>query len=228
VDSAEDRINISKFLIIPDGHRRFAEQNDINCESGYLRGAERAVNLITKCSQNTTVSHLAFYFLTAKNFEERDCANLDSVFSAMDAFANKLDSFAENLTIIYRGSLKRLPHATQRRYERLLHKSSALRHERHEKMTLELLIDYDGAQELFTLTTEQMQYQMDHPYEIVIRTGGAFRLSGAPPLECHGADMFSLPIMFPQLSYDDILSIIIAYRTEKRRRKNLLIQAIGE
>lgn len=225
MNSAEDKINVGKLLIIPDGNRRFAEQNEIDCESVYLGGAKKAVDLIIQCSRNATVSHLALYPLASKNFEERDCVNLNSVFSAMDAFANKLTPFAENLNIKYRGSLKRLPNTTQLCYERLLHKSSITK---CEAMTLELLIDYDGAQELFTLTSEQMQFQMDHPYEIIIRTGGALRLSGAPPLECYGADMFSLPIMFPQLNYDDIVTTIIAYRAEIKRRRNISIRAIGD
>ena len=217
----QDRVNIGKLLIIPDGHRRYAEQNSINCESAYVQGAKRAAELTKICLQNATASHLAFYPLAAKNFEERNCANLELVFSAMNAFADRLDSVADKLAIRYRGSLRRLPHATQCCYEKLLQKSSS---STHGKMILELLVDYDGVQELFTLTPEQMQWQIAHPYEIIIRTGGAFRLSGAPPLECHGADMFSFPFMFPELKYEDIVTAIVAYWTDATRRRNDLKQ----
>lgn len=217
MNCTEYRINIGKLLIIPDGHRRYAEQNSISYEAAYIQGAERAADLTERCLLNATVSHLSFYPLAAKNFEERNHANLESVFSAMNFFANRLYSFAEELVIKYRGSLQRLPHATQRCYEKLLKRSSS---SKHGTMILELLIDYDGVQELFTLTPEQMQWQIAHPYEVIIRTGGALRLSGAPPLECHGADMFSLPVMFPQLQYEDIVTTIAAYRTEEKRRRN--------
>ncbi len=84
-----------------------------------------------------------------------------------------------------------------------------------------MLIDYDGIENLKSLNKNQVEKMLNKPFEIIIRTGGAFRLSGAPSLECLNADMFSLPATFPEITYDDIKNTILSYLGEKERRYKL-------
>jgi hypothetical protein len=46
------------------------------------------------------------------------------------------------------------------------------------------------------MSPEEVNAALNRPFDIVVRTGGAFRLSGAPIIECSSADMFSATIRF--------------------------------
>jgi len=208
-------ILIKKVLIIPDGHRRYANLHSIDYESSYILGAETAAELVKECLYSKTVTHLAFFPLASKNFKERNCSNLSFIFSALKKFIVSVEPvLGNNINIKYRGSLNRLPKDEKKMIEKLV-KNKCCKNE--PQMTLELLIDYDGAEELRNLSSIEIEKKLSFPFDIVVRTGGSFRLSGSP-VECLEADMFCLDVMFPDIRFNHLLKIFNKYNDDKDRR----------
>lgn len=213
-----ERLYLNKILIIPDGHRRYAHKHKIPYKKAYLKGAETAIKVVQSCLLHQIVGHLTLFPLAKKNFIERDPETMSIIMEALKLFIDEMRKHTKDeIQFNYRGSLNRLPNEISESINDLIYKT-----EKNKKgMRLELLIDYDGIENLKSLNKNQVEKILNKPFEIIIRTGGAFRLSGAPSLECLNADMFSLPATFPEITYDDIKNTILSYLGEKERRYKL-------
>jgi undecaprenyl pyrophosphate synthase len=213
----------SRILVIPDGHRRYAHKTGIGYKEAYILGAMVAANVACEVASNRLVPHLTFFPLATKNFEERDEETLAFIFTAINTFLDTIARSSADLQLSIRGQLTRLPPSLANRLRTLCRNPTS---DGAPHMELQLLIDYDGHRELADMTKNEMNTALAHPFDIVIRTGGAFRLSGAPVLECSSADMFSLPMTFPEFTFRDLDGVVQNFIADKKRR--LLLRSSHE
>ncbi len=206
-----------RILLIPDGHRRYAERAHCTYGLACRRGAEAAANIVRDATSHPLVDDLSLFVLASKNFTERSRDSLDLISVALEHF---LDIVAHtclaDLHLTVRGSLVRLPENLRRRLERVC---SA--HTPSPKLGLELLVDYDGFSELHALTTNAIEAASARAYDLIIRTGGAFRLSGAPPVESYSADMYPISVPFPELTFAHLQACIDNCLADAARRERL-------
>ena len=208
----------SRILVIPDGHRRYAHKNEISYREAYRLGALVAAEVACKAAATHLVPHLTFYPLATKNFNERDEATIAVIFNALGTFLDAIKAKAPNIHLSHRGRLTRLPPALAERLTTFAENSQP---RGLNTIEVQLLIDYDGHAELAQMSKTDMDAALARPFDIVVRTGGAFRLSGAPVLECSSADMFSLPMMFPEFTYEDLDHVVRRFVDDKKRRLHL-------
>ena len=210
---------IDKLLLIPDGHRRYAEQHALPLTTAYELGGQTASRIVERALGESMARVLTLYPLAKKNFSERSQSSLQAICKALDTFLTRITPLTEEgMAVRYRGSLRRLPRQTRAQVEQLAMHGSVLRDHR---MVLELLIDYSGAEEIQNIPRKDFRSLLDDSFTIVVRTGGHFRLSDAPPLECLGAEFVALPMMFPELEYEHLHQVIDSVRGEKKRREVL-------
>lgn len=205
----------SRILVIPDGHRRYAHKTGISYQDAYHLGALVAAQVASEVAATHLVPHLTLFPLATKNFDDRDQRNLMVIFTAIDDFLDAIAASSQRMRLSVRGSLRRLPTPLA---ERLITMTSAIAEAADGSMDLQLLVDYDGQAEFASMPRDQIFAALANPYDIVIRTGGAFRLSGAPLIESSAADMFALPMTFPEFRYKDIVDVVHRFVSDKERR----------
>ena len=212
----EDRgVRPSRILVIPDGHRRYAQKTGLSYRDAYHLGAIVAAKVASEVAAAHLVPHLTLFPLTTKNFDERDRLTLMVIFAAIGDFLDAIVASSQKMRLSVRGSLQRIPRQLADRLIALANASGGIG---EGNVELQLLVDYDGQADLESMTRAQMVAALAQPYDIVVRTGGAFRLSGAPILESSSADMFALPMTFPEFTYEDLVGVVRRFVADKRRR----------
>lgn len=209
---------MSKILLIPDGHRRYAEKVGIDLSAAYQLGATTAGDIVQGCLEKRLVSHLAIFALASKNFHDRAKSSLRAIIKSLDLFLDRVTPLTSSgLAVTYRGDLQRLPQATADAISQL----TAQVYHVPPSLLLELLIDYCGEDDLLCQDVNLIRRKLAEPFDVIVRTGGNFRLSGAPPFECYNSEMVSLPCMFPEMRLSDLSNALIRVEQDRQRRATL-------
>lgn len=211
-------------LIIPDGHRRYALDNEISYRDAYLLGARKVVELVDHLIRRPALEQVSVFLLACKNFEERKRSNLENILFAVKSCVTGLSELSSQRSFAIRsfGRKDRLP--IDLREQLLALSANPPRFARR----VNLLIDYSGLWELANLVTAQ-SWTVDRfleatefdPVDIVIRSGKAFRLSDAPVLATKQANMVLIPKLFPAVTTTDVDHALLQYEEEARERAEI-------
>lgn len=222
------RRNIPKHIAITmDGNRRWARQNKLPEIWGHRRGIEALIEIV-EAAVTLGVSYITVYTLSSENFQNRSKEEIGELLKLIGEGLSKhlprLKKYGVRLEFI--GDVSRFPKATQI----LLAKAKAdLSGGRNGLLTIAL--NYGGRQEIvraatrlrekklaFTeknFTEELFTSGMPDP-DILIRTGGARRLSNFLLWQLSYTELYFTDTLWPDFSRKELQKSIKFFQSAKK------------
>ena len=213
--------------IIMDGNRRWATAQSREAIHGHKAGAKALINLCKSIKGNYNIQNLTVYAFSAENLS-RESQELNNLFSLLDEY---LDSDIktlqkENINVNIFGDFSIFKHQTQNKIAKI---NNA--HIQSCSYTLNIALNYGGRQELINAfknisknvqevsqeTISQNLYIPSMPdVELIIRTGGAQRLSNFLPWQTIYAELYFTHTLWPNFTEEDFKKAIEFYNSQQR------------
>ncbi len=217
--------------IIMDGNRRWArDEQKKNVTEGHRFGANRLEEIVEECGE-LGIKYLTVYTFSTENFQ-RSATELKMLFDLFVDFAvsksAKLKKKGVRVKIL--GKLDMFPKMVKKAIEDLL---SATKE--GENMVLSLCFGYGGRQEILDackgivkdgLKTDEITEENFGKYlytagmpdvDLMIRTGGAMRVSNFLPWQLSYAEMFFVDKYWPDFSRDELHKVLEEFEERERR-----------
>ena len=220
--------------IIMDGNGRWAKQQAQERVFGHQHGVE-AVRRVIEAAAEAGVKYLTLYTFSTENWN-RPKAEVDALMSLLvSAVHNELESLKKNQVRLKAiGDLSSLPTECYNELQR------ALRETADDKgLTVVLALSYSGRSELThaaqkiaedackgqlkpeDITADVVgKYLYDNTIpdtDILIRTGGEYRISNFLLWQLAYSEFFFLPIMWPEFQKEDLWKVILDFQSRERR-----------
>lgn len=212
-----------------DGNRRWATEHNLPKLIGHTEGGKNLKKIITAC-KDRGVNFLTVWALSTENIKERSPEELKHLFSLFEKLVDYLDDFQKNnirANII--GDISKLPSSTQNKLIELIEKTK-----NNTGLVFTLAVNYGGRDELIrtikklidskissdkitedTVTQNLDTADLPEP-ELIIRTGGASRLSGFMPWQGVYSEMYFTKTYWPAFSEKDLDSAIEWFYEQQR------------
>jgi len=226
--------NIKKLehiAIIMDGNRRFAIKNQLNAFDGHLAGKEVLKNIV-KHWVSLDIPYLSVYALSLSNLNNRQSKEKDYLYNII---ADGIDE----ITNIYKDTIKIniLGNYNLTNNIKLINsiENSINATKNNTQKYFNIAICYDGREEIIKayrdmikdnidinkineLTVKKYLFTKDLPYvDLLIRTGGEYRLSGFLLWDISYSELFFTDKLFPEFNTDDFNKAIDFYNQIERR-----------
>lgn len=214
-------------LIIPDGNRRYARENNKNLGEVYGVSSMRVTKLIIEFFLVAKkINEVSFFAISRDNLLKRKSLELDPIFEAhYNTYRGWLASnfFLENdISINFYGDKELLPleyvEFINKLEQRILHKDAS----RH----CNILVAYDGLWEInraceFLKLNPNSQLtdflMIKNQIDLLIRTGGVFRISNSPICQLAYAELFFEDFYYPEMTEEKLEGIYSRYVKINRR-----------
>lgn len=217
--------------IIMDGNRRWAKENKLNnVTEGHRVGAERLEEIVEECGK-LGIKYLTVYTFSTENFH-RGIDELKMLFDLFVDFAvNKRKRLAEQgVRVKILGKLDKFPDIVKSSFEGLLSATQD-----GEKLVLNLCFGYGGRQEIVDACREIIKdgvsindlteakfgeylYTAGMPeVDLMIRTGGASRVSNFLPWQISYAEMFFVDKYWPDFTAIELRKVLEQFEERERR-----------
>ena len=220
--------------IIMDGNGRWAKKHGKERFFGHQQGVE-SVRTVIKAASKVGVKYLTLYTFSTENWN-RPKEEVDALmYLLVTAVRNELESLKENqvrMKVI--GDLDALPTECYNEFQRLIRETAD-----DTGLTVVLAVSYSGRNELAYATRKiavdvkngklnpeditpdtvgQYLYDSTVPDpDILIRTGGEFRVSNFLLWQIAYSEFFFLPIMWPEFQKEDLWQVIWDFQNRERR-----------
>ena len=203
--------------IIPDGNRRWAKRNGVSLLEAYMRGYRKVVE-VTEYLYDRGVRVVSVYGLSRENCirrsnGERRIIEEVAVYALRDLRRNpKLRRLGVTVRILGRPGLF----------------SDRLLEEARETMrsldggrggTLAILLCYSGSWEALEYSSRGLSpasLLALPPLDLVIRTGGAHRLSGFLPCLAEYAELYFTETLWPDITFQEVDRALKWFSRQKR------------
>jgi len=226
----EDTINnLNHIAILMDGNRRWAVENNLPKLIGHTQGGKNLKNIITAC-QKRDIKFLTVWALSTENLKEREPKELKHLFSLFEKLVDYLGDFNKNnvrANII--GDTSKLPISTQKKLNEIAEHTK-----NNTGLVFTLAVNYGGRDEIVRaikkimnssnsskeLTEENFSNYLDTfdlpDPELIIRTGGANRLSGFMSWQSTYSELYFTKSYWPAFSEKDLDLAIDWFKQQKR------------
>ncbi len=214
--------------VIMDGNRRWAKEQGIPQMEGHRVGLDKVKELLEWCKE-VGVKELTLYAFSTENWNRAEAEVkyfMELVDNALDNSFN--EAIAEGVCVRFIGIRKMLPEHIQRKMEKLEHESRE-----GKNGTFVLALSYGGRAEILSavntvldsgrkqVTEEEFKEAMwskglKDP-DLIIRTGGDYRLSNFLTWQSVYSELFFTNTKWPAFSKEEFLSILKEF-TERERR----------
>lgn len=211
---------IKHMALIADGNRRWAAENELPIESGYIQG----LTTIENCCEwaiSRGVEYLTIYCFSTENWGRPENEVNQLMELAKWYFSDKLDWYvASNIHVRFAGRKDRFaPDLLEKLYK--VEKATA----GCKSLKLTICADYGGRDEIVRAIAagaktekeiaEFLDIKAPDP-EMIVRTGGAIRLSNFLLWQAAYAELFFIPVYFPTLDTNTLDSLVNEYNNRKR------------
>lgn len=213
---------LTHMAIIPDGNRHWAIEQGLPAIAGY----PQAIKIIENCCSwaiDHNIPYLSFYCFSTENFDKRPQHEIDNfiqlainyAFEGVDYYVNM------GIKVIFNGQRDRLPQNIISAVESVENKTKD-----GTRLTLILYIDYSGKTEIIEAinkgikTKQEMDAYMNRfapDPDVIIRTNNAKRLSNFMLWQASYAELFFLPMYFPDLKDNDLNEVLEEFNHRARR-----------
>lgn len=222
---------LSHIAIIMDGNRRWATERHLPKMIGHTEGGKN-LKKILQAAKEKGVNFLTVWALSTENLTERSDDELKHLFSLFEKLLDYLGDFKKNnIKVKIIGDLTKLPLPTQNKLNDIVKLTND-----NTGLCFVLAVNYGGRDELIRtikkLISDNVKPQdvdeklisnyldtKDIPEpELIIRTGGASRLSGFLPWQGIYSELYFTKTYWPDFSKNDLDSAIDWYQQQKRNR----------
>jgi undecaprenyl diphosphate synthase len=217
-----------------DGNGRWAKRHNQERFFGHQQGVE-AVRRVIKAAAKVGVKYLTLYTFSTENWN-RPKEEVDALMSLLVlAVHNELESLKENqVRMKVVGDLDCLPTECYNEFQRLMKETAD-----DTGLTVVLAVSYSGRNELThavrKVAAEVKNGELNpeditpetiskHLYDstipdpdILIRTGGEFRVSNFLLWQIAYSEFFFLPFMWPDFQREDLWQVILDFQSRERR-----------
>jgi len=220
--------------IILDGNRRWAIKHKLRPWRGHHYGAELFEKFLEWCAQ-LKIPRVSAYVLSTENLD-RPKMEVDELLKLfrkeLERLENEKMSFLDKyeIRINFLGDKKRLPKGLVKAMNRIMKKT-----EKYNKRVFNIMVAYGGKFELthavkkiarkalktgiVTVTEKTIKENLfvSDDLDLIIRTGGAKRLSNFMPWQASYAELIVLRKCWPDFKKRDLIRCIEEYNRRQRR-----------
>lgn len=217
----------ANIAIIMDGNGRWAKKNFLNKSLGHKAGIETAIKLCKLVSRSELVDNLTLYTFSTENWK-RSIIEINQLFKLINSTykAFKKSAINENIKIIHIGKLDKLPKSTTK-----IIKDAIDTTKNNTGLILNVALNYGGRAEIIEAvkkiknTKENINEKNFHKFlfnpnlpdpDIVIRTGGDYRLSNFLLWQTAYSELFFTKTLWPDFNYIKLKYIIEKFYERKR------------
>lgn len=220
--------------IIMDGNGRWAKQQGHERTFGHENGIE-SVRSVIEGAAHLGVKYLTLYAFSTENWN-RPKAEIDMLMTLLiKAIDNELDQLITNhIRLKLTGRMSDLPEECQLHLQDAINRTSG-----NDGLTVVLALSYSGRTELTdtmrqlatqvaqgeltpseitaeTITNNLYHSEIPDP-DILIRTGGDYRISNFLLWEIAYSELFFSPIMWPDFRKENLFEIVALFQQRERR-----------
>ncbi|HMO77875.1 MAG TPA: polyprenyl diphosphate synthase [Candidatus Paceibacterota bacterium] len=213
---------------IMDGNRRFAKEQGQSSSEGHLAGKEKLFEVI-KWIEEQNIPHAVFYTFSTENWK-RDKTEVEHL---MNLFTEAVTSFSkqaskENITFKIIG---RRTDFSSELLEAVNH-LEAISQKANPKLTVWIALSYGGRAEIVAAVNEAVKrgQEVDEKSfaellwsagmpdpDLIIRTGGDYRLSNFLPWQSVYSELFFTSAYWPAFTKAEFEGIVSTYLKKDRR-----------
>ena len=223
---------LNHIAIIMDGNGRWGLKRKKSRNYGHLKGI-KTVETVIKSSLIKKIPYLTLYTFSTENWKRPETEInflFDLIRKSLKKKINKIIKQGIRVNII--GKKKELPHDIKK-IIKLIEKKTI----KNKKITLNLALNYGSKEEIINAFSnlvskkkgkininnfEQELYTRNIPDpEILIRTGGAKRLSNFLLWQLAYTEIFFIDKLWPDFNENDFNKIVIKYNKIKRNFGNI-------
>lgn len=213
--------------VIADGNRRWAREHGLPTIEGHRRGL-KAIEKLVKGAMDSNIKYISFYVFSTENWgrSEKEVSYIMKLAETkIMGYAEKMKSRNGKMVIV--GSKNRIPP----KLLTIIEKAEKLTEE-CDGITAAFCFNYGGEQEIADaanialeaegkITPETIRKHLYHPeipdIDMVVRTSGEERISGFMLWRSSYAEFMFIKKYFPEMSEDDIKTIVEEYNKRNRR-----------
>lgn len=206
-----------------DGNRRFAQKYNTENKSGHRAGAQKLTELLDWVS-DMPIEHIVVYAFSTENWS-RTKEEVDDLMSLFSETLHSNEVFREGLRVRFIGDKERFSPSLRAGLDSL---EQATMH--HTKQTLWVALSYGGKEDILhavrrvtesgrfsSESFEQELWSAGIPeIDMVIRTGGAKRMSNFLPWQTAYAELFFVDTYWPELTKEEMCALLNEYTERKR------------
>jgi len=217
---------ITHIAIIMDGNGRWAELQGKKRTAGHEAGAEVVKEITTFCSNHSEIEQLTLYAFSTENWK-RPRLEVEFLMKLLDSWLKKqLDTYLEN-------NVRFEPIGDFRAFSNKLQKTIAMVMEKTahcDGLVQSLALNYGSQDEILravnslkehegNITKEMLDNQLDckHDVDLLIRTGGDYRLSNFLLWQSAYAELFFVDTLWPDFNSKELEKIIKKFKKVERR-----------
>lgn len=221
---------------IMDGNGRWAQRKGLPRTRGHARGVRTLERIVDFCALQK-IPFVSFYAFSTENWK-RPAREVRTIFRLMDIFFRRRmkDLESRNVRVIVSGDWMALPESSRGIIHEVMEKTANA-----TGTTVNLCINYGGQSEIrracalwaahcqqsgdFSIPDEsEMQdllYSGLPDVDLLIRTGGDFRISNFLLYQVAYAELFFLPQTWPELQPEDVGRLLDHFSFRERRMGGL-------
>jgi undecaprenyl diphosphate synthase len=221
--------------IIMDGNGRWATQRRFGRIRGHREGAHRVDEIVSQAAE-LGIPYLTLYVFSTENWE-RPAREVNLLMKLLVQHLRTMDKklVRNRVKLVTQGTLERLPLFVRAELRRVM----AMTNFPTPRLTLNLCLSYGGRQEIVdaakafaaqcaegrdsieALTVEAFHQYLYQPAipdpDLLIRTGGDFRISNFLLWQIAYAEILVLPTLWPDFRAQDFIAALSHFGERERR-----------
>lgn len=224
--------NPQHIAVVMDGNGRWAKKNKLQRLKGHEHGAEAVKQVIAGCLENN-IPYVTLYTFSTENWNrpQQEVSGLMKLLSR--ALTKELPTLRDKqirLQII--GEPSRLPKDLAAKIERVCEETKDF-----DKLTLTLALSYSSKEELLQAVNSAISHAKENDLEkvdestfcqflythnlpdvdLMIRTGGEYRVSNFMLWQIAYAELFFLDIAWPDFKKEHLSEVLETFKLRERR-----------
>jgi tritrans,polycis-undecaprenyl-diphosphate synthase [geranylgeranyl-diphosphate specific] len=227
---------LESVAFIPDGNRRYAKKSNINLAQSYLKGTQKAWEVIDWMNKYPELKIGTFYTFSLKNFERSklELKVLMKIFEKELDRVKKQSIFLEKeISIKFIGHNEKFPEKIQKKMLEVEDYTSQFK-----KKRINLALGYDGQTEIVDaakrfaedvqnglvktteLTVDSFRKYLYSDFkapDLIVRTSSEQRLSGFLTYQSSYSELAFVDKYWPELQQSDVDKIFSDYNSRHRR-----------
>jgi len=219
--------NIAKHIaIIMDGNGRWANERGQKRIKGHEKGAEVVRAITTYCSNQKDIRHLTLYAFSTENWK-RPKLEVEFLMQLLERYLKKElpEYLKNNVRFEPIGDLGRFSASLQKTIRKIEHETAQC-----DGLTQRLALNYGSRDEIIrtvnrlskegkSITESTLTDALDCSFEVdlLIRTGGDYRLSNFLLWQAAYAELFFTDTLWPDFTSDELERIIENFTKVERR-----------